>query len=911
MIIYFANRAMDILGSASTSLPNGVRLTDDKKTEEIDTGVATFECIIPYTDETMDSAKESTSAGNFILRQNDSEKEFYTIIDREIDTKEQEISIYAEDAGLDLLNEIALIRSNEDAYNIGQYINYYIADTGFEIGIDESDSTITKVLSWSSESTVTERLLDIAKEFDMELSFSFDIERMTVTHKYLNIHQKRGKDVGANLRLGEQVDNITVKESVADLCTGLLVTGSTPDGSDIPVTLDGYTYDDGDIYVDGHYLYSRNARETWNRITDTTHGINTGYIVKTFTYDTVSQEELFKQALAELKKNCNPSINYEADIVDFPEGIKIGDTINLIDEKGKLYLQTRILKLETSIANKTSTATLGDYILKDSGISAQVSQLSDEFRKLSKSRTLYTWTAYADDSNGTGISLDSTNKAYLGISTNHISADVDISDASVFSWTKIKGDAGAKGDKGDKGDTGATGAKGDTGADGEDTSNLVKNGLGEYLDDTFFSNYTYTRGDVPTDSGAWGYFTSKDWTFGTQQIDFDASLTYNISFYARLHDGTASAEGYFSINPRDVDDKLVSPMCVPWYNKNKFYLAEDLKKGDTTVKFKDLTGWNTGTTAANQRSLLFYGYADSTGYIYPDFTYSQNYYNGVYADNSSVDLTNNTITLKTAWTGKEINAGTAVSQTSGSDSYCYYGLAGALTSTNWKRYTGTMKADDTTSGMRLKYAKSFRVGLLANANIDWCGIRIEKVSQVTSDAKSTADSAQSTADSAKTSADNAQSTANTANSNAQSAQQSANQANSAVSNLETTLTKEIQETTEGWQAVFKRVGMYDADAENPSNPEDPESSTSTKVSISEDGLIVEGNSGTDSIKTTVKNGLYGTNKSGDDIFHLDQQGVHTGRAYLDNGYECVGLKMVPITVDGVNYLIYIRSGGTA
>lgn len=911
MIIYFANRAMDILGSASTSLPNGVRLTDDKKTEEIDTGVATFECIIPYTDETMDSAKESTSAGNFILRQNDSEKEFYTIIDREIDTKEQEISIYAEDAGLDLLNEIALIRSNEDAYNIGQYINYYIADTGFEIGIDESDSTITKVLSWSSESTVTERLLDIAKEFDMELSFSFDIERMTVTHKYLNIHQKRGKDVGANLRLGEQVDNITVKESVADLCTGLLVTGSTPDGSDIPVTLDGYTYDDGDIYVDGHYLYSRNARETWNRITDTTHGINTGYIVKTFTYDTVSQEELFKQALAELKKNCNPSINYEADIVDFPEGIKIGDTINLIDEKGKLYLQTRILKLETSIANKTSTATLGDYILKDSGISAQVSQLSDEFRKLSKSRTLYTWTAYADDSNGTGISLDSTNKAYLGISTNHISADVDISDASVFSWTKIKGDAGAKGDKGDKGDTGATGAKGDTGADGEDTSNLVKNGLGEYLDNTCFTNYTYTRGDVPTGSGAWGYFTSKNWTFGTQQIDFDASLTYNISFYARLHDGTASAEGYFSINPRDVDNKLVSPMCVPWYNKNEFYLAEDLKKGDTTVNFKDLTGWNTGTTATYQRSLLFYGYTDSTGYTYPDFTYSQNYYNGVYADNSSVDLTNNTITLKTAWTGKEFSAGTAVSQTSGSSNYCYYGLAGALTSTNWKRYTGTMKADDTTSGMRLKYAKSFRVGLLANANIDWCGIRIEKVSQATSDAKATADTAQSTADSAKTSADNAQSTANTANSNAQSAQQSANQANSAVSNLETTLTKEIQETTEGWQAVFKRVGMYDADAENPSNPEDPESSTSTKVSISEDGLIVEGNSGTDSIKTTVKNGLYGTNKSGDDIFHLDQQGVHTGRAYLDNGYECVGLKMVPITVDGVNYLIYIRSGGTA
>lgn len=526
-------------------------------------------------------------------------------------------------------------------------------------------------------------------------------------------------------------------------------------------------------------------------------------------------------------------------------------------------------------------------------------------------KTSYLHIAYATSADGkSGFSVsDSTNKTYMGQYTDFTSTDS--TDPTKYAWTKIKGDTGAKGEQGVQGEQGVKGDPGDTGADGEDTSNLVKNGLGEYLDNTYFTNHTYTRGDVPADSGAWGYFTSNDWTFGTQLIDFDASLTYNISFYARLHEETASATGYFSINPRDVDDKLIVSMCVPWYNKNEFYLAEDLKKGDTVVKFKDLTGWNTSTTATYQRSLLFYGYTDSTGYTYPDFTYSQNYYNGVYADNSSVDLTNNTITLKTAWTGKEFSAGTAVSQTSNSSSYCYYGLAGALKVTDWKRYTGTMKADDTTNGMRLKYAKSFRVGLLANDNIDWCGIRIEKVSQATSDAKSTADTAQSTADSAKTAADTAQGTANTANSNAQSAQQSANQANSAVSNLETTLTKEIQETTEGWQAVFKRVGMYDADADNPSNPEDPESSTSTKVSISEDGLIVEGNSGTDSIKTTVKNGLYGTNKNGDDIFHLDQQGVHTGRAYLDNGYECVGLKMVPITVDGVNYLIYIKSGGTA
>ena len=45
MIIYFADRAMNILGSASTGLPKGLMITNDKKTEEISEGVAIFECI--------------------------------------------------------------------------------------------------------------------------------------------------------------------------------------------------------------------------------------------------------------------------------------------------------------------------------------------------------------------------------------------------------------------------------------------------------------------------------------------------------------------------------------------------------------------------------------------------------------------------------------------------------------------------------------------------------------------------------------------------------------------------------------------------------------------------------------------------------------------------------------------------
>ncbi len=42
MIIYFANRSMEIQGSASTGLPGGFTVVEDTKTEEIETGIKTM-----------------------------------------------------------------------------------------------------------------------------------------------------------------------------------------------------------------------------------------------------------------------------------------------------------------------------------------------------------------------------------------------------------------------------------------------------------------------------------------------------------------------------------------------------------------------------------------------------------------------------------------------------------------------------------------------------------------------------------------------------------------------------------------------------------------------------------------------------------------------------------------------------
>ena len=384
MIVYFANRKMEIVGQASTSLPKGYTIIEDLKTEEIETGVSSFECKIEFDDKSRLEVEEMTDAGNYILRSNGDENEFYTIIETEIDTKEQYIYVYAEDAGLDLLNEIVGEYEATESHTAEWYINKYINDSGFEIGINEIPSTIVRKLKWDGEATCTERLASIANQFGgYEISYSYQINNMIITNKYVNIYKIRGKDVGVQLRLNRDIDRIITKKSVANLATAFKCTGGTPENSNTPITLKGYSYDDGDFYVgtDG-VLRSRNACEKWSRyVWNKEPNQLSGYkgnIIRLYSYDTTSQSTLCSHAITELKKVCDMEVNYEVEINKLPDNVKIGDRVNIVDDEGKLYLSTRILQLETSVTEQTQKATLGDYLIKNDGISQKVVELAEQ-----------------------------------------------------------------------------------------------------------------------------------------------------------------------------------------------------------------------------------------------------------------------------------------------------------------------------------------------------------------------------------------------------------------------------------------------------------------------------------------------------------------------------------------------------
>lgn len=461
MIIYFSDRRMNILGQASTNLPEGNIVANDLKSEDVESGIASFECELPYTPKTMAEIRACAAVGNYILRKNGEETELYTIIDSEHDTKSKSFRVYAEDAGLDLLNEVVGAYQADKNYPIAFYIEKFTAESGFEIGLNEL-SHLSRRLSWQEEQTVTERIADVAAQFDhAEVSYDFEIEGLTVTHKYINIYASRGKDIRSELRLYKDIDRIVAKESIRELATALAATGKTPEGKDKPITLSGFRYDDGDIYVSGDRVCSRRALEQWSRyILPGAKGKQAGtggHIVKTYSCNAASQSELFAQASAELKRCSQAEINYEVDIVKLPANVKIGDTVNIVDSNHELYLSARILKLETSIANDTHEATLGNYLIKGSGITQRLTELSQQLKDLSAGRQYYTWIVYADDAQGTGISLSPEGKRYMGIAPNRYTSEPDLSDPSVFEWVETKGEKGEAGEKGEPGQDGADG----------------------------------------------------------------------------------------------------------------------------------------------------------------------------------------------------------------------------------------------------------------------------------------------------------------------------------------------------------------------------------------------------------------------------------------------------------------------
>ena len=155
----------------------------------------------------------------------------------------------------------------------------------------------------------------------------------------------------------------------------------------------------------------------------------------------------------------------------------------------------------------------------------------------------------------------------------------------------------------------------------------------------------------------------------------------------------------------DVDKKRIAPYNVMYISDTLTTLAKDLKKGDTVVYLTDLTNWNVETeTRSYQRGFIFWNYQDSTGYKYPELTYSRNVVDKIYED-SNVDKNTNTIKLNSAWTGNTIPAGTKVSQSNSGAWENNSVLAYQPVTTTWNTYNSKTVSGLNNTGNTVIYDK--------------------------------------------------------------------------------------------------------------------------------------------------------------------------------------------------------------
>ena len=243
-------------------------------------------------------------------------------------------------------------------------------------------------------------------------------------------------------------------------------------------------------------------------------------------------------------------------------------------------------------------------------------------------------------------------------------------------------------------------------ADKSELTNLVLNGdckLGKTIG---WENHTFST-DAPL--GAYGSFIGgySDKIY----VNFNQGEIYDLSFYLKNKSGNTGID-YFSMIPFDSEGNYIE-----WYHVAKTgltKLTKDLNNGDTVIYCEDLSKWNkTNADTYNfWRHIGFHDYTNKNGYTYPPGTYTRNIYLEAFANGSSINTTNNTLTLKQAWSGGTKKAGTYIAQHNSGSSRIYFGLVGKVPPSEWTKYE--IKSISKSAEARLPYTASIKFYMLNN-----------------------------------------------------------------------------------------------------------------------------------------------------------------------------------------------------
>ena len=370
MQIYVLNRARETLATTSG-------IYDDKHTLTLDAGSSSYEFKIDKADE----ASQCMDSGNYIVLQNDNGKTWlFTILDYE--ETQYTKTVYAEDAGIELLNKACDIWKSSGPHSFEYYFNIVTSGTPWKLGVNQL-AGLERTLTYEGRDTGLGRLLSILKGFDnAECTFDVAVKMNAPSEFKINVYKQVGSDRSdVQMVYNHELDDIVKKESRAEFVTALCGVGGTIQTEDGQ----GNTQDAGNIdFADLEYnkdgLFTTKG-DKFLRAADANKRFNPGqttYIEAFYEYDTQSANELLNRTVTRLKTYSEPQYTYTADVKIIDSTLKIGDTVTIIDHdyNPALYLSARVAKLEKSYTDPSqNTIEFCNYRLLSSRLADKLARL--------------------------------------------------------------------------------------------------------------------------------------------------------------------------------------------------------------------------------------------------------------------------------------------------------------------------------------------------------------------------------------------------------------------------------------------------------------------------------------------------------------------------------------------------------
>jgi predicted nucleic acid-binding Zn-ribbon protein len=375
--IYVLNRARETLATTSG-------IYDDKHTLTLDAGSSSYEFKISKNDE----ASQYMDSGNYIVLQDDDGKTWlFTILDYE--ETQYTKTVYAEDAGIELLNKACDVWKSNGPHSFEYYFNLVTSGTPWKLGVNQL-AGLERTLTYEGRDTGLGRLLSILKGFDnAECTFDVSVKMNAPSEFKINVYKSVGGDRSdVQMVYSHELNDIVKKESRAEFVTALCGVGGTIQTTDAQ----GNTQDTGNIdFADLEYNKDglvTTKGDKFLRAIDANKRFNPGqatYIEAFYEYDTQSASELLNRTITRLKTYSEPQYTYTADVKVIDSTLKIGDTVTIIDHdyNPALYLSARVAKLEKSYTDPAqNTIEFCNYRLLSSRLADKLARLQTVVNKM-------------------------------------------------------------------------------------------------------------------------------------------------------------------------------------------------------------------------------------------------------------------------------------------------------------------------------------------------------------------------------------------------------------------------------------------------------------------------------------------------------------------------------------------------